>query len=136
MSDKKTYNEACINEVIQLIKNEEIDLKDFNRIETAVKNHFNYEYDQFEAEWEDVIDYVSYRLDYGERLSLLRELGIREEEEVEEEFIKSMGINTLDGKYRFELLMKLFKASYSETELESWIKPEILEKIKYVQADV
>ena len=84
MSDKKTYNEACINEVIQLIKNEEIDLKDFNRIETAVKNHFNHEEDQFEAEWEDVIDYVSYRLDYGERLSLLRELGIREEEEVEE----------------------------------------------------
>lgn len=136
MSDKKDYNEACINEVIQLIKNEEITLKDFNRIESAVKTHFNYENDQFEAEWEDVIDYVDYRLDYGERLALLRSLGVQEEDEVVDDFIKTMGVNTLDAKYRFELVMKLLKSSSSETELESWIKPEILEKIKYVQVDV
>lgn len=132
MSDEKTYNEACINEVIQLIRNEEISLIDFNKIENEVKNHSNYEYDQFTAEWEDVVDYVEYYLGSWERETLLNLLGVKEVDEMNHE----IGVKTLDDRYRFELVMKLFKLSGNEMELESFIKPEVLEKLKDIQVDI
>jgi len=132
MSDEKIYNEACVNEVIQLIRDEEISLVDFNRIENEVKNHSNYEHDLYTAEWEDVLDYVEYYLGSWERETLLNILGVKEVDETNRE----VGINTLDDRYRFELVMKLFKLSGNELELESFIKPEVLEKVKDVQINL
>jgi hypothetical protein len=125
MSKQEEYNEVCINEVIQLINQNKISISDFNKIESSVKNNYNYEREKPTINVDDVLDYVTWRLNHGERESIIEALTIQEAKDIKDQY----GVNTLDGEYRFELLMKLFKLSSNELELESWIKPEILNKI-------
>jgi len=125
MSKQEEYNEVCINEVIQLINQNKISISDFNRIESSVKKNYNYEREKPTINVDDVLDYVTWRLNHGERESIIEALNVVEAKDIKDQH----GVNTLDGEYRFELLMKLFKLSSNELELESWIKPEILNKI-------
>ena len=125
MSKQEEYNEVCINEVIQLINQNKISIRDFNRIESSVKNNYNYEREKPTINVDDVLDYVTWRLNHGDRESIIEALNVVEAKDIKDQH----GVNTLDGEYRFELLMKLFKLSSNEVELESWIKPEVLNKI-------
>lgn len=132
MDESKEYNSVCVNEVINILETKEIELKDFRRLEDALKWHRYYEEEEKETSFADVIEYLNWNLSHYERERILDELNVDEEVDINE----LVGIKTLDDVFKFELLMKLFKTASSTTELESWIKPEILEKVKFVDADV
>lgn len=127
---EKDYSDACLKEVIDLLDSGKITFEDFNRLQNSVKEHFYYDEDVRDVEFEDVMEYLEWDLNSWERERLLTFLGINDDE-----LKYSFGINTLDDEYRFEMVMKLFNLSTSEKELESFIKSDILEKLKYVIID-
>lgn len=128
---EKDYSVACLKEVIDLLDSGKITINDFNRLQNSVKLHHYYDEDVRDVEFEDVMEYLEWDLNSWERDRLLTFLGVNDDE-----LKYSLGIKSLDDEYRFEMVMKLFKLGTSEKELESFIKPEILEKIKYVEVDV
>jgi hypothetical protein len=132
MNKEKDYNDACLKEVIELLESGNIDYKDFNKLQSAVKWHDYYDEDKPEIEFDDVLDYINWNMSHWERERLLEAMDVHEPETLKE----WVGVLTLDDEYRFNLVMRLFKGSCSERELESFIKPEALEKIKHILADV
>jgi hypothetical protein len=128
---EKDYSDACLKEVIELLDSGKITIKDFNRLQNSVKDHHYYDEDIRDVEFEDVMEYLEWGLNSWERERLLMFLGVNDDE-----LKYGLGVKSLDDEYRFEMVMKLFKLGTSEKELESFIKPEILEKIKYIEVDV
>lgn len=128
------YEEANIDLMVNILENCKMVYKDFARIESAVKEHGYFEN---EVEFDDVENYVKYT-DGWERSRIADALGLKTEEEIYDEvydevynkFHNDKSANTLDGLYRRELVEKLFSMASSELELESFIKPEVLAKLK------
>ena len=122
----KGYDDALINEIIAVLETRDIEVSDFNKIQSAIKQHGYY--DQDEVEWDDVENYISWECDAWERQKLLEMMGCDEQDQPHK-LLQDVGIGTLDDEFRMELLLKMYKSTCSITELENMIRASHVEKL-------
>jgi hypothetical protein len=123
--EKKEYDDKIIKDVIKLIDDRDILGHDFIELEEALKGHYYHTKD--DADWGEVLEYIQYDLNGWERSDVLKVLGVKEYNEIFDNF----EVTTLDDKYKLELLMKLYKESSTTSELENMLKDSTNEKLKY-----
>ena len=135
--DKKKdggYDESLIDEIVAVLKEEdgkEISTRDYNRIESSVKEHYHYERD--DIDFDEIIEYCDWGMDYWERKQILDSLCVSDNNNDEvADMVADIRIETLDDEYRMELLLKLYKTTCSITELENMLRGSVLTKMSNV----
>ena len=125
------YDSSLIDEIVSVIKGEdgkEIDTKDFNRIQSAVKDFHWYERD--DIEFDEVLEYCNWGMDSWEREQILDELEVSDNNNLDvAEMISEVEINTLDDEYRMELLLKMYKMTSNLEELENMVRGSVVTKM-------
>lgn len=138
MSNKKDggYDESLIDEIVAVIKEKdgkEISGEDFDRIESAMKDHCYYERD--EVYWDDITEYLNWNINSWERDELINLMGVTDNDyEYDEahEMVSNVEVKTLDDVYRMELLLKLYKSTNNISELENMIRGSVVSKMSNV----
>jgi hypothetical protein len=131
----KGYDDSLIEEIVAIIKDRndgrDITGEDFNKIQSAIKDHAYYDND--DVYFEEVQDYCSWNMDSWERKELLDTLGVSDNDTDEiHEMLSEVGIGSLDDEYRMQLLLKMYKSSCSITDLERMIRASELDKLNNV----
>lgn len=103
---------SLVERIVDIIDNDELTLREYNQIQSAVKNHVLYDYDDLEVEFDDVKDYINYAITDDEWDCLKELYG-----EAYTSSLRDIEIKTLDDEQRVELLAKLYNETTNYPEL-------------------
>lgn len=107
----KESNSVLVDKIVDLIDDDELTLKEFLKIQSAVKSHIFYDNDG-EIEFEDVKEYVSWAIDQDEWDCLKEIYG-----ETYSSVFDDIEVKTLDDEQRLQLLSKVYNETSNYPEL-------------------